>query len=85
MTEDCDYLSISGVIRRQVRWLGHVARMANNSNPKTALLGGEGGKGKRGKPKNNWLQEVKEDLRQLSIADWSATAKNSELWEEGDA
>jgi hypothetical protein len=47
---------------------------------KRALLKGEGGKKKRGRPKKKWLEVVTTDLRMAGVTDWKRTSPDREQW-----
>jgi hypothetical protein len=46
-----------------MRWLAHIGRMLEHRYAKRALLEGEGGNRKRGRPKKKWLEAMTADVR----------------------
>lgn len=70
----------SKIQAQRLRWLGHVVRMGGERIAKKVLLGGEGGKKKRGRPRKKWMDAVKEDLRQIGIEDWTRSARDRIKW-----
>lgn len=78
-----EHPTITQTVRAQrARWLGHLARMEGTRNAKRALLGGDGGKKGRGRPKRRWLDAVKEDLRGQGVEYWTEAARNRKSWKE---
>jgi hypothetical protein len=47
--------------------IGHVLRMENNRNVRTALDWAPEGKGKRGRPKETWRRTVEKERKQLGF------------------
>ena len=60
------------------RWFGHVQRMEENRIPKrnfgTARL--------RGRPRNGWQDEVREDGRIIGGEGWQEKVRNREEWKK---
>ena len=71
-------------IRRLNRlcWFGHVQRMEENRIPKRVLYMNLGTKRLRGKPRNRWQDEVKEDGRIVGGEEWQEKIHNREEWKK---
>ena len=53
---------------RRLRWLGHVLRMDNSGTVRQAIHWElRGYKRKPGRPRNNWVDVIKRDLRQMDL------------------
>ena len=48
---------------RRLRWLGHLARMPDESLPERVLFGHMDGAGQRGNSHKQWVDYVREDLQ----------------------
>jgi len=48
-------------------WLGHVASMNKNRRVKQVMNWALGGKKGRGRPRKNWVEALREDLRGLEL------------------
>ena len=53
-----------------LRWFGHVQRMEGNRIPKRALYMNLGTTRLRGRPRNRWQDEVREDGRIVGGEGW---------------
>ncbi|KAF2892202.1 hypothetical protein ILUMI_13972, partial [Ignelater luminosus] len=60
---------------------GHVHRMSETRQTKKVLLGGVGGK-KRGRPKRQWQDAIKEDLTRLGGENRQALAEDRSKWKK---
>jgi hypothetical protein len=59
---------ISTIVKKRRRqWIGHVLRMDNNRNTRTALDWAPEGKRKRGRPKETWRRMVEKERKQLGF------------------
>ena len=54
----------------RLRWFGHVQRMEGNGIPKKVLYMNLGTKRLRGRPRNRWQDEVREDGRLVGGKGW---------------
>jgi hypothetical protein len=54
-----------------LRWLGHVERMESERIPKSLLNSELCGVRRRGRPRKNWFQDVKDDLRGMRTGKWN--------------
>jgi hypothetical protein len=67
---------------RRLRYFGHVARMDESRYPKLVLHGRVDGRRRRGRPRKRWLDNIKEDCRELgySVVEAERTARDREEW-----
>jgi len=59
-------------------WFGHVQRMEENWIPKRVLYMNLGTKRLRGRPRNRWQDEVREDGRIVGRERWQEKVRNQE-------
>jgi hypothetical protein len=52
--------------------------MDEQRDPKKTLEGKHGGRGKRGKPRTRWIDNVEDDLRKMVIKRWKSNGENGE-------
>jgi hypothetical protein len=58
--------SINGMtMSRRMRWAGHVARMGENRNMYTDLVGNPEGTRQLGRLKRRWMDNIKVDLAEI--------------------
>jgi hypothetical protein len=63
--------TITETIRlHRLRWFGHVQRMEENRIPKTVLYINLESTRLRGRPRNRWQDEVREDGRIVGVEEW---------------
>jgi hypothetical protein len=62
----------------RLRWFGHVQRMEENRNPKRVLYMNLGTTRMRGRPRNRWQDEVREDGRTAGGEEWQEKVHNRE-------
>jgi hypothetical protein len=62
----------------RLRWFGHVQRMEENRIPKRVLYMNLGRMRLRGRPRNRWQDEVREDGRIVSGEWWQEKVHNRE-------
>jgi len=53
--------------RRRLTWFGHVTRMSDDRRAKQVINWVPGGKRGRGKPRKNWPETIREDLKGLNL------------------
>ena len=63
-------------------WFGHVQRMEENGIPKRVLYMNLGTTRLRGRPRNRWQDEVKEDRRIVGGEGWQEKVYNREEWKK---
>jgi hypothetical protein len=63
-------------------WFGHVQRMEENGLPKRVLYMNLGTTRLRGRPRNRWQNEVREDGRTVSGEEWQEKVCNREEWKK---
>jgi hypothetical protein len=67
---------------RRMRWVGHVARMAEKRNVYRSSVGKPEGKRPLGRPRRRWIDNIKMDLSEigLSVVDWIGLAQDRYRW-----
>ena len=63
------------VQKRRLQWIGHVLRMDNNRNARTALDWAPEGKRKRGRPTETWRRTVEKEMKQLGFNTWAEATR----------
>ena len=66
----------------RLRWFGHVQRMEQNRIPKRVLCMNLGTTRLRGRPRNRWQDEVREDGRKVGGEGWQEKVHNREEWKK---
>jgi len=75
--------TITETIRlNRLRWFGHVQRMEENRIPKRVLYMNLGTRRLRGRPRNRWEDEVREDGRIVGGEGWQVKVHNREEWKK---
>jgi len=76
---------MGNIIRRtRLRWMGHVARMKRKRKAVHAIDWSPEGKRKRGRPRKNWQETIRVDIRWLNMT-WSEAinlAEDREGWRD---
>ncbi|MGR0260472.1 hypothetical protein, partial [Klebsiella pneumoniae] len=65
----------------RIRWLGHVMR-TQEREVKSILEAQMDGKRRRGRPRNRWLDDVREDLQTLGVVAWRTVVQDRDKWRE---
>jgi len=64
-----------------MRWVGHVARMAEGRGVHRVLVGKPEGKRPLGRPKCRWEDNIKIEIREVGgVGDWMELAWDRESW-----
>jgi hypothetical protein len=63
-------------------WFGHVQRLEENRIPKRELNTNLGTARMRGRPRNRWQDEVREDGRIVGKKGWQEKVRNREEWKK---
>jgi hypothetical protein len=66
----------------RLHWFGHVQRMEDNRIPKRVLYMNLGTTRLRGRPRNRWQDEVREDGRIVGGEVWEEKVRNREEWKK---
>ena len=66
----------------RLRWFGQVQRMEENRIPKRVLYINLGTKRVRGRPRNRWQDEVREEGRIVGGEGWQEKVHNREEWKK---
>jgi hypothetical protein len=84
--EFCDLYSSPSIIiiikSRRMRWAGHVVRMGERRNAYRLLVGKTEGKRSLGRPRRNWVDNIRMDLGEVrwGDVDWIGLAKDRNRW-----
>ena len=82
------YVHVENLIRYQVpshhtpTWFGHVQRMEENFIPKKVLYINLEATRLRGRPRNSWQDEVREDGRLVGGKGWTERVYNRDEWKK---
>ena len=68
--------------KERLRWFGHVQRMEENRIPRRVLYMNLGTARLRGRPRNRWQDEVREDGRIVGGEGWPEKVHNREEWKK---
>jgi hypothetical protein len=66
----------------RLRWFGHVQRIEDNRIPKRVLCMNLGTTRLRGRPRNRWQDEVREDGRIVGGERWQEKVHDREEWKK---
>jgi hypothetical protein len=64
----------------RLRWFGHVQRIEDDRIPKRVLCMNLGTTRLRGRPRNRWQDEVREDGRIVGGEEWQEKVHDREEW-----
>ena len=67
---------------RRMRWMGHVARMAEGRGVHKVLVGKPEGKRPLGRPRRRWEDTIKMDLQEVGrgCGDWMVLTQDRDRW-----
>lgn len=68
------------ISKQQLRWLGHVYRMQDESPPKKIAFGKPQGTRRQGRQKLRWLDCAERDMRTCGINNWRTVAVDRGKW-----
>ena len=66
----------------RLQWFGHVQRMEENRIPRRVLYMNLGTTRLRGRPRNRWQDEVREDGRIVGGEGWQEKVRNRQKWKK---
>jgi hypothetical protein len=66
----------------RLRWFGQVQRIEENGIPKRVLYMNLESTRPRGRPRNRWQDEVREDGRIIGGEEWQEKVYNKEKWKK---
>ena len=81
-----DLYSSPNIVRviksRRMRWVGHVARMAEEMGLYRFLVGKPEGKRPLGRPRRRWVDNIRMDLQEVGCGcmDWIGLAQDRDRW-----
>jgi hypothetical protein len=66
----------------RMRWVGHMARMGEETNVYRVLMGKPEGKRPLGRPRHRWEDGIRMDLREIGwgSVDWIQLAQDKDRW-----
>jgi hypothetical protein len=70
---------MQAIMKRKLGMFGHICRMKNNRKLKTVMTGMMEGKGRRGRPCREWLDDIK-DWCQSDIYSLTQLAQDRDVW-----
>jgi hypothetical protein len=73
---------IEAIRLNRLHWFGHLQRMEENRIPKSVLYMYLGTTRLRGRPRNRWQEEVREDGRIAGGEGWQEKVYNREKWKQ---
>jgi hypothetical protein len=73
-----DLYSSPNIVRviksRRMRWVGHVAHMGEGRGIDRVLVGKSEGKGRMGRPRHRWEDNIKMDLQEVGCGVWTGSS-----------
>jgi hypothetical protein len=67
---------------QRISWFGHISRMEAGRTVKRIYDSQPHAIRKRGRPKIRWKVDVREDLKDLGIYNWTTRTQNRSAWKE---
>ena len=65
---------------KRIAWLGHVMRMEGKRIPKRVLEWKPTGRRNRGRLRERWIEDIKEDVQIMGIRGWRKLCKERAEW-----
>ena len=67
---------------RRMRWVGHVARMGEETGVYRVLVGKQEGNRPLRRPRRRWVDNIRMDLQEVGCGymDWIRLAQNRDRW-----
>ena len=66
----------------QIKWLGHVERMAEDNIVQKIKRWKPMSKRPTGRPKTRWEDEVLDNIKSINISNWNKVAQNRDSWKK---
>ena len=79
---ECEHHLTETIRLNRLRWFGHAQGMSENRTPKRVLYMNLGTTRLRGRPRNRWQNEVREDGRLDGGEGWQEKVHNREEWKK---
>ena len=78
----CHDVVVQKIKKRRLQWFGHVERMEEKRPPNAALHGHVEGKRSRGRQRQTWMDNVREDLKEknIDLTRIGETTRSREVW-----
>ena len=67
---------------QRLSWFGHVQRMSDTRTVKKIFNWKPLTKGSQGRPKYRWEDNIKQDICQMNIRNWTACTQDREKWKK---
>jgi hypothetical protein len=67
---------------QRIKWLGHLQRMGQARPTRKLLDWKPMGTRPTGRPRQQWQEDVMEDLKKLKVKNWKETAKDRRTWRD---
>ena len=67
---------------QRLSWIGHVQRMSDTRTVKKIFNWKPLTKRSKGRPKYRWEDNIKQDISQMSIKNWTACVQDREKWKK---
>jgi len=74
--------TINYIKAQRLAWFGHVHRMPDNSMVKKVYEWSPAQTRSRGRPKNRWENDVKNDMTRMKITNWKECIRNWTKWKK---
>jgi hypothetical protein len=71
---------VAEIKKVRLRWLGHVERMSEDRVIKKLYVSKPEGRRSVDRPKMRWLDDMEEDIRNMTIGGWRGKARRRDEW-----